>query len=480
MPKVHPNTVLDVYARVSRLSDKRQRTTEGQVGDCTARILEAGARLGEVFVDPGMSAWNPNVKRKRWHELMERLESGASDGVVVFDLARFSRQPSEGERLIRIADRVIVWDSDGEFDLVGPSGKKAFRDQMTNAAYESDRTSTRVKRGKRIKAMRGESNHSSRPFGFEADGVTAREPEASELRSLTARLLAGESQDAMVVDLNARGVLTTYGNPWSRISLKQILTRPRNAGLAEYAGEIVGKLHDNPVVDPSDFDRVRALYASRRRGRPESDAYQASGTICCGLCGHKLTGRPMRHMKPYDDGSVRRQYWCQPRAYAGGCGRITIDQRPTDVAVRELVLAILADPRHAAAVEASAREMVSRRQELEAQIAQLEQTATELAARLGSGAMSLQRYDAAAEPLDKRLAGLRVQLAELGAMPVGVVTDEVRAASRAQWDRRWDGATVPQRRTMIHQALRGRKLVVDPSGPTAPRTFDPTRIRILG
>jgi hypothetical protein len=32
--------ILDIYARVSRLGDDRQRSTEGQVEDCQARIVE--------------------------------------------------------------------------------------------------------------------------------------------------------------------------------------------------------------------------------------------------------------------------------------------------------------------------------------------------------------------------------------------------------------------------------------------------------
>jgi site-specific DNA recombinase len=104
---------------------------------------------------------------------MARLEAGATDGVIVFDLARFSRRPIEGERLITAAERgLIVLDSEGEYDLTGASGKKQFRDHMSAAAYESDRLSTRFKRGKKLKAMAGESNHSGRPFGFESDGAT--------------------------------------------------------------------------------------------------------------------------------------------------------------------------------------------------------------------------------------------------------------------------------------------------------------------
>lgn len=85
-------------------------------------------------------------------------------------------------------------DSEGEYDLTTANGRKTFRDQLNAAAYESDRLSTRVKRGKRVKATRGEPNHSWRPFGFEQDGVTVRESESVVLREMVARVLAGESQ----------------------------------------------------------------------------------------------------------------------------------------------------------------------------------------------------------------------------------------------------------------------------------------------
>jgi site-specific DNA recombinase len=85
--------MLDIYARVSRLGDDRQRSTGGQVEDCEARIEERRAQVGEVHVDSGRSAWNPRVKRPDWERLMSRLEVGATGGVVVFDMARFSRRP---------------------------------------------------------------------------------------------------------------------------------------------------------------------------------------------------------------------------------------------------------------------------------------------------------------------------------------------------------------------------------------------------
>src|SRR5690242_8242041 len=97
--------ILDAYGRVSRLGDKRMRSVEGQLADCTVRIEEYGANVGEVLADPGLSAWNPRVQRPDWDTLMERLETGVSNGVCVFDLSRFSRRPMEGERLIEVAER---------------------------------------------------------------------------------------------------------------------------------------------------------------------------------------------------------------------------------------------------------------------------------------------------------------------------------------------------------------------------------------
>ena len=81
---------LDIDARVSRIGDDRQRSEGGQVEDCERRVKERGARVGEVHIDSGRSAWNPRVKRPAWEGLMARLESGATGGVVVFDMARFS------------------------------------------------------------------------------------------------------------------------------------------------------------------------------------------------------------------------------------------------------------------------------------------------------------------------------------------------------------------------------------------------------
>ena len=484
MSRRRPN-ILDVYARVSRLGDDRQRPVEGQVQDCVALVRDRGAEVGEIHdKDRGRSAWNPRVKRPSWDRLMARLESPerVTGGVIVWDLARFSRRPIEGERLITAAERgLLVLDSEGEYDLTSASGKKAFRDQMSTAAYESDRLSSRVKRGKRIAAMRGEAPTSMRPFGFEADGHTIREAEAAVVRSLVEQLLAGESQDAMIRDLNARGITTSTGGAWTRAGLRQVLARPRNAGLVEHLGEIVGRMDGPSIVPEETWRRVAALYGARRRGRPTSDAYLCSGLVFCGRpdCGHVLSGRPRINMRPYADGTPRREYWCQPRAHAGGCGRIAIDQRELDSHICRLVVKILGDPKHAAAVEAAARATRDAREKLEAELDECDQLIAFLDGRLGRREITKERYGRVVAPIEAQAATLRAKVEALGTDPEpGVASEAEVAASREEWGRRWDEATVAERRGMIRRALRGRRLLVMPLPASAPRVFDPARVVI--
>jgi DNA invertase Pin-like site-specific DNA recombinase len=202
--------ILDIYGRVSRLTDKRMRSISGQVKDCRFRIKEYGAEIGEELADPGKSAWEPKVERPGWDRLMERLESGTSQGVCIFDASRFSRQPIEGEWLIQLAQRgLVVLDSEREFDLTSADGKLAFRDQMRTAAYYSDRLSTVSKRGKRIKAMEGEPVNPHRAFGFEPDGVTLRMAEVEVMRDRVRKLLGYDDEprwtlEDVAEDLNAR------------------------------------------------------------------------------------------------------------------------------------------------------------------------------------------------------------------------------------------------------------------------------------
>jgi site-specific DNA recombinase len=462
---------LDIYTRVSRLSDNRMLSTDGQEADCRERVAEARATVGRVHCDPGKSAWDKRVKRPGWDALMARIESGETDGVVVFDLSRFTRRPMEGERLIEAAERGLsVLDSEHEFDLTSADGKASFRDHMKMAAYQSDRMSTTIPRGKRRKARSGEPNISARPFGFEDDGVAQRPEEADALREMATRFLAGESQDVIRADLTQRGILTSYGKPWTRTSFRAVLLRPRNAGHIIYRGEPVSRLPGEPILDQLTYDRVLNLFQSRR-GRPASARYVSSGLAVCGQCGHGLTGRPRKNMKPYPDGEERREYWCNPSG--GGCRRAAIDQRYLDDWAGDWAIDVLSDQGQQEAIEREDLEREAAREALLSEQASIESELLAVTNRLGEPGWNLARVDLACKRLEGRLGEIRTELQNLATaepepIPAGSRPfrhsphDYAYLTLLAEWSDADDRGDTAKIRALILRALHGRHIVISP------------------
>jgi DNA invertase Pin-like site-specific DNA recombinase len=467
---------IDIYARVSRLRDKDQTTTPAQIASCRAVLAERGLAVGEVWVDDGKSAWNPAVYRDGWERLMARLESGESGGVVVYDLERFARQLKDGERLVTAAERgLIVLDSEGEYDLRKPGDKRNFRNAIVAAEYYSDLLRAKTRRGKAAKAHAGQVDQ-RRSFGFESDGITIVESEAAIIRDHAARLLAGETQESLIRELNEMNVPSVRGAKWGYTTYRQIMTRPRNVGLIQHNGRIVDgvRLPGEPILERLAYDRIVALYAARKPGRAPSGRYVLTGIAGCGECGAGLSGRPGSTGKP--------QYWCRK------CHHTFVDAERLDEWAGDFAIRVLRDQAQSEALEREGAEREARRQELLSETAGIEQTLTELAVRLGRQEMSLARHDAACKPLEARQSDIRRELGELASAepePVPARTISERDAAQVGWLEVWVDGTPAERRSMVLRALSGRKIVVDRAlrdGRLAVgedgRRFDSNRVRI--
>lgn len=462
--------ILDVYTRVSHKADKRIISTQAQAQQCQARVIAVGAEVGKVWTDPGKSAWNPKVHRPDWEAMMARLEGGDSDGVVVYDLARFARRPADGERLIAAAERgLAVLDSGSEYDLTTASGKKNFRDNVNAAAYYSDMISESTRRGKDFKAQQGEVDQ-RRSFGFEGDGVTLLPDEVAILRDHAARLLAGETQQSLIAELISDGVPTVRGARWSYTTYRQLMRRKRNIGLIEHNEKVVPgvKLPGPQILDDDTYHRLLALYDARRPGRQPSGRYTLTGYADC-VCGTPLSGRPVT-------GTPRKQYWCK-----NGCHRTFVDAARLDDWAGDFAVRTLSDPQHADAIAEADRELAVARQLLANEAAAIETDLIAVTDRLGSPGWNLARVDLATKHLGERLEAIQGQIAALTAeaaeaLPAGVRTLPARDQEWVGWLDTWDSGTTADRRAMVSRALGGKRIVV---GPGRAARFDSARVSVV-
>lgn len=454
--------IIDIYARLSRDNDGTTRSVDSQVDDCKDAIEERdGWEVGQAWRDHALSGWNKRVKRPDFEALMARLESGQADGLIVLDVTRFTRKPAEGERLLELAQRgVIVASIEGEYNLTSARGRRQFRDDLAQAAYESDRISERTTRGKRKRAGRLRMNATWRGFGQpgnvhqKPEGWMIGDPvpqvshervtaERDAVREVASRLLAGESLNQMCSELNQAGLLTVTDKPWDGRALRQLLRRPSLAGLVEYKGEIKGEaVGVEPVLDRATWEALQTLFDGRvRGGRPP--IYLLSGIMRCGRCGRPLTGRPRYALKAYEDGAQRREYWCQPSP-VGGCGRLAIDWRFADEVVRQATIERLTDPLMLASMQEKQARFSAAEANVRNEIAQARETERQLAERLGRG-WNPDLYDAAHAGLEARLANLQEQLDSLAHDSHG--TSVVGIAER------WESVSLRRRRAWVKEAF---------------------------
>lgn len=479
--------VVDLYARLSRCpTDGSLEKVDKQLIDCHAVADRNGWTVGAQWDDPDLSAWRRGVRRKGWEALLARLESGATDGVVVWHTDRLLRQPRDLERLIDLGQRgLVVASAYGQYDLANSDHRLALRILTATACKASDDTSRRLINKFAMMREAGQMAGRARAFGFPGGDRTGAkgedgklppvpagqvERERAALRQAAEDVVDGVPLSRIARDWNAAGLRSATGAEWSAVQVRQVLARGSNAGLIEHGGVTVGRMPGDPILDQELYDQVRAAFAGRRRGRVAGERYLASGILLCGACGKPLSGRP--HVGYHADGEPRRQYHC-PRG-RGGCGQVAADVRRVDAALRDFAVRRLGDPAHVTRLAAAAEGTARRAAEIAEQITQAQTVREALGDRLGRGEIDLDTFDAAIRPLTERLARLQVERDALAAEPAGDLPDP--DAGAGELARQWDDGDVAEQRSLLLMALRGRRARLLPA--QGRRTWSEDRVEI--
>lgn len=414
-----------IYARIS--SDKKGKAegVDRQERDCRALAQRLGWEVVEVYVDNDISAAS-GKPRPEYRAMLEAVKAKHIDAILSWHPDRLHRRPTELEDFIAIVEghgTQIQTVTAGELDLSTPSGRMVARMLGAAARYEVDQTKKRIKAAADQRAKEGRPGGGLRPFGYEKGGMIIRESEAAIVRECTDALLAGRTLASLARELRARGVTGTQGKPVTYNNLRDLLLKPRNAGIVARGLPNRNATTNNstrpyeeigpaqwPAIVPEEKWRalVKLLTDPGRRsyhGNVRESKYLGSSIYRCGIegCGGKMRTAP-NGGTPSKPGSRHTIYRCVTSAH------LTVRASFTDDYVRGVVAEMVRDPRIQAALAPNADpQLASDREERAALTLRLQQFEDDYAA----GTIRAEQLKRATERVSAEIADIDTRSARL-------------------------------------------------------------------
>jgi DNA invertase Pin-like site-specific DNA recombinase len=334
-----------IYTRISSNPDDDKLGVQRQEADARKLCAKNGWTVVEIFCDNDRSAFSQRKTRSAYQAMLDTIRAGKIDIIVAWHPDRLHRQTRE---LVSFIDLVnlhgvrIETVTAGPYDLSTPSGRVSARILGSVAEFESEHKSARIRRKLEANAAEGRQHGGSRPYGWYNDDrgrgryCTVNQEEAAIVREATARVIAGESIRGITRAFNEAGHTTSTGISWRDVHVRKMIMRPRNAGLRQYHGDVVGPGQWEPILSAEEFYQAQAILSNpARRSHPgRGGRVHLLSTIArCGVCGGPMTVGKARSYK----GNRKSIYRCRQAHVARG-------QASVDDLVTRVILARLAQP----------------------------------------------------------------------------------------------------------------------------------------
>jgi len=474
-----------------RLSDARNGDSiADQEQRCRKRAAELGWEVVRVFVEndqakdgrslasafkrrkiavPGKDRPVLRVVRPAWREMLDYLDGGQADALIALDLDRAARDPRDLEDLIDVVEasspRLPVESVTGSLRLANDADVTMARVMVAVGNKSSRDTARRVAAARERDAAKGKYGGGRRPFGYEADGVTVRECEAAEVRKAAEATLSQVSLREVTASLREREVPTVTGAQWSTGAIRDILRRPRNAGLAVYRGTVVSQDAWPPILDEATWRGVCAILEDPARRTTPGNAPRWLGSLLyqCGAC---------------DDGTtvaigLGSRRTSGPRYACKVASHLSRSAIPTDELVSRTIIHRLARP-DAADLLATPPAAKADIADLQRQVTALRARKTGLARMYAAGAIDDAQLTAGSAELGRELSKAEADLHAVSARdPLAGLAGREDAAQV------WAGLPLGTKRAIVRlladvTLLAGRKGGRLPGGSY----FDPDSVRI--
>lgn len=459
-----------IYCRISRDREGAELGVARQREDCEALAAQLGAAVVTVYSDNDLSAYS-GKPRPGYRQMLEDLREGRADTVLAWHTDRLHRSPVELEEYIDVCEPGNVQTRTvkaGHLDLSTATGRMIARQLGVQARYEVERMVERQRRKRDEMAAAGKHFGGRRPFGWEADGMTPIDFEFDCIRDAAHAVLAGASMRSIAAGWEARGIKTSTGSEWTGVGLRDVLLRPRNAGLIVHRGEEGGPALWPAPLDEATWRSVAAILkdpARRKVPLGRRREFLGTGIYLCGMCGHTVISSASNTTPPGSDRPYWPTYRCKSRRHLSRRRDLLDDLVQLEILGRIAkpdAVDLLAEREDPVDVRGAQRDMREARETLD-----------ELAEAIGAGAMDLRSWQLASEGARKRLADAEALLSR--AVKVNPVAGLVGAEDPLA---AWNAFDMSRRRAVVRYLMTVTLLPARRGRQPGGGYWDPASIRI--
>lgn len=281
------------------------------------RVSQVGGRSGAGFQSPAqqreaIAAWASahGETIAQWHEdldqsggtmarpgmdaALERVQSGATGGIVVARLDRFARNlvgglttieaiHGSGGRVVSVAESI---------DPATPAGRMMLGVLLVMAEWQREQAAEGFRVAQQHATARG--RYPAPPaYGYVNDpatGLRVIDPERAEAVRLAFEMrAAGAGWRTIAGELARRGYPTARGRAWAPATVAQMVRRVAYIGRFERGGIVIDGAWE-PIVSGDEWRAANAL-RGQRPGRLVHDDMLVRGVARCASCGMVLKRR---------------------------------------------------------------------------------------------------------------------------------------------------------------------------------------------
>ncbi|MBN2294219.1 MAG: recombinase family protein [Pirellulales bacterium] len=446
-----------------------------------------------------------NMDRPAVQRLMEDIEAGKVDCVVVYKVDRLSRSLLDFSRMMETFERhqVSFVSVTQQFNTTSSMGRLTLNILLSFAQFEREIISERTRDKMAAARRKGKYVGGAPILGYDIDRdrscLEVNEQEAARVCQIFELYLDQQSLIPTIAELDRRGWVTKRwttkkgkrlgGRLFNKNNLYGLLTNVTYIGKIRYKDEVYEGQHQG-IVDPEIFERVQRLLRLNHRtgGARVRNQFGAllQGLLYCAPCGCAMT-----HSHTTKNGSKRYRYYVCVNAQKRGwqnCPSRSIPAAEIEQFVVDQVKAVAGNPALIAnallqvrqQAEESLRTLESERQTIDRDLLktniEIQKVAIEAATSEGESPVSRRLADLQerAQNGERRLTEIREESLRLRA---GMVDEEDVARALREFDPLWQSLSPREQARVLHLLI--ERIDYDGEDGTVSVTFRPTGIREL-